>query len=66
MYQNMLGANFLETSSAERELGILEDSKLTMSQQRTLVAKAANSLLGYIRKNIASRLREVILSAHHW
>ncbi|KAK4825010.1 hypothetical protein QYF61_023014 [Mycteria americana] len=61
MYQHMLGANFLETSSAERNLGVLEDSRLTMSQQCALVAKAANSILGYIRKSIARRLREVIL-----
>ena len=35
--------------------------KLTMSQQCTLKAKVANSILGCIRKSIASRSREVTL-----
>jgi len=33
-----------------------------MSQQHALPAKAANDVLGCIRKSIASRLREVILA----
>ena len=60
MYQHTLGANFLETNPADGDLGVLEDSKLTMSQQHILVAKAANSILSYF-KSVASRLREVIL-----
>ena len=61
MYQHMLGVNFLETSFADRDLRVLEDSELTISQQHAPVTKAANSILGYIRKSIASRSREVIL-----
>ena len=47
---------------AEKDLvGVLVDTKLAMSQQCALEAKKVNSLLGYIRQSIASRLREVIL-----
>ncbi|KAJ7396394.1 hypothetical protein BTVI_145451 [Pitangus sulphuratus] len=61
MHQYRLGANLLESSSAEKDLGILVDNKLSMSQQWALVSKKANGILGCIRKNIASRLRKVIL-----
>ncbi|PKU39846.1 hypothetical protein llap_9856 [Limosa lapponica baueri] len=61
MHQYRLGADLLESSSAERHLGVLVDKKLTMRQQCTLVAKKASGLLGCIRKSVASRLREVTL-----
>ena len=37
------------------------DNKLSMSQQCTLMAKKANGILGYIKKSVASRSREVLL-----
>jgi len=55
------GADLLETMSVERDLGVLVDNKLTMSQQRALVAKKANGILGCIRRSVASRSREVLL-----
>ncbi|KFM08809.1 Urea transporter 2, partial [Aptenodytes forsteri] len=61
MHQHMLGADHLEGSLAEKTLGVLVDTKLTMIQQRALAAEVANSFLGCIRRNIASRSREVIL-----
>ena len=61
-HQYRLGADLLlESSSAERGLGGLVDSRLTMSQQCTLVAKKASGTLGYTQKSVASRSREVIL-----
>ncbi|KAJ7404570.1 hypothetical protein WISP_144685 [Willisornis vidua] len=41
--------------------GVLVDNKLSMSQQRVLVAKEDNGILGFIRKSEASRSREMIL-----
>ncbi|KAK4818017.1 hypothetical protein QYF61_004130 [Mycteria americana] len=48
------GATQLESSSAEKDLGVLVDTKLNMT-------KKANGVLGCISQSIASRLREVIL-----
>jgi len=61
MHQYRLRADLLESCSVERGLGVLVDHKLTMSQQRVLVAKKANGILGCIKKSAASRSREVFL-----
>ncbi|GAB0209022.1 mitochondrial enolase superfamily member 1 [Grus japonensis] len=59
-HQYMLGATQLESSFAEKDLEFVVETKLNMSQQCALTAKAANGILGCIRQSIASRLREVI------
>ncbi|PKU35746.1 hypothetical protein llap_13950 [Limosa lapponica baueri] len=61
MHQYRLGIYLLESSSAERDLGVLVDSKLTVRQQCALVAKKANGLLKCIKKSLVNRSREVIL-----
>jgi len=60
MHQYRLGADLLQSSSVERDLGVLVDDKLTMCQQCALVAKKANGILGCIKKSVASRSREVL------
>jgi len=61
MHQYRLGADLLESSSVERDLGVLVDDKLTRSQECALVAKKAYAILGCIKKSVASRSREVLL-----
>ncbi|PKU47489.1 rna-directed dna polymerase from mobile element jockey-like [Limosa lapponica baueri] len=60
IHRYRLGADLLENSSEEKDLGVLVDYKLTMRQQYTLVAKKANGLPGCIKKSMARRLRKVI------
>jgi len=61
MHQYRLGADLLESSSVERDLGVLVDDRLTTSQQCALAAKKANGILRCIKKSVASRTREVLL-----
>jgi len=56
-----LGDDLLERSSVEKDLGVLVNNRLAMSQQCALAAKKANGILGCITKSVTSMLREVIL-----
>ncbi|PKU41301.1 reverse hypothetical protein [Limosa lapponica baueri] len=56
-----LGVDLLESTTKEKDLGVLVDRKLSMSEQCALVTKRANGILGCIGKSVASRWKEVIL-----
>lgn len=51
----------LASSFVEKDLWVVVNAKLNISQQCALVAKVSTSILGCIRRSCTSRSREVIL-----
>ncbi|KAJ7396790.1 Diacylglycerol kinase eta [Pitangus sulphuratus] len=63
-YEYRLGEEVIKSSSAEKDFGIVVDEKLDMNQWYALAAWRAKCILGCIKRGVASRSREVILSLY--
>ncbi|PKU42350.1 rna-directed dna polymerase from mobile element jockey-like [Limosa lapponica baueri] len=59
--QHRLGSTQLGSSSVERDLGVLVDNNLDMSEKCTAAAVKANRMLGCINKCTTSRDKGVII-----
>lgn len=56
-----MGTDLLESNKWKRDVEVLVDSGMTISQHCAVVAKKSNDILGCIRRAVASRLRDVLL-----
>ena len=60
-YVYKLGKELVESSPAEKDLGVQVNEKLDMSQHCALAGKKTNGILGFSRRLVASRVRKMIV-----
>ena len=56
-----MGDTWLTNTTSKKDLGIVVDHKLNMSQQCDVAAKRANAILGYINRSITSKSCKVLV-----
>ena len=59
-----MGGNILDVVKEERDLGVIVQSDLKVSQQCSNSVKTANKILGMINRNFCNKTEEIILSLY--